>query len=96
LAAGRITRRTPERSAATDFSLIPPTGSTRPRSVISPVIATSPRVGVSVSAEMSATAIVIPAEGPSLGVAPSGMWMWMSTSRWKRASSPSRRARERA
>ena len=60
-------------------TLMPPTPRTRPRKVISPVMATSLRVGVPVSAEMSATAIVIPADGPSLGVAPSGMWMWMST-----------------
>ena len=32
----------------------------------------------SVQTEMSAVAMVIPAEGPSLGMAPSGMWMWKS------------------
>ena len=33
------------RCAATAFSFSPPIGSTRPRNVISPVIATSPRTG---------------------------------------------------
>ena len=50
----------------------------------------------SVSADTSATAMVMPAEGPSLGVAPSGMWMWMSTPSWKAGSSPSRSARDLA
>ena len=54
-------------------------GSTRPRSVISPVIATSLRTGMRNSADASAVAIVTPADGPSLGIAPSGKWMWMST-----------------
>ena len=31
-----------------------------------------------VSSEQSAVAIVMPALGPSLGIAPSGTWMWMS------------------
>ena len=30
-------------------------------------------------AEAIAVAMVMPAEGPSLGVAPSGTWIWMST-----------------
>ena len=55
-----------------DFSLRPPIGSTRPRKVISPVIATSRRTGRSLKAEAKAQAIVTPAEGPSLGIAPSG------------------------
>ena len=55
------------------FSLTPPTARTRPRSVISPVMATSVRDGVPVRAEISAVAIVIPADGPSFGVAPSGI-----------------------
>ncbi len=71
-------------------------GSTRPRSVISPVIATSLRTGIPVSALMSAVAIVTPAEGPSLGIAPAGTWTWnwrfpkMSSSTWNT------RARDRA
>src|SRR6266851_3333624 len=43
LRSGRTTRLMPARWAARTFSLMPPTGSTVPRSVISPVIATSPR-----------------------------------------------------
>ena len=39
LSPGRITRLSPARWAASTFSLIPPTGSTSPLSVISPVIA---------------------------------------------------------
>ena len=68
--------------AASVFSFSPPIGSTRPRSVISPVIATSARTGVFVIADNMAVAIVIPADGPSFGTAPSGMWIWMSFS-WK-------------
>ena len=56
------------RCAATAFSLSPPIGSTRPRSVISPVIATSPRTGMPVSALTIAVAIAMPADGPSFGV----------------------------
>src|SRR6185503_4137774 len=40
---GRITSRMPTRRAASTFSLTPPTGRTLPESVISPVIAMSPR-----------------------------------------------------
>ena len=48
------------------FFFKPPIGNTRPRSVISPVIPTSLLTGIPVSAEISAVAIVIPADGPSL------------------------------
>src|SRR5438046_1719454 len=44
----------------------------QPRSVISPVIATSARTGLPVSAETNAVVIAMPALGPSFGVAPSG------------------------
>ena len=57
---------------------MPPIGSTRPRRLISPVIATSLRTGRSVSSEASATNIATPALGPSFGVAPAGTWTWMS------------------
>src|SRR5260363_311968 len=49
-------------------------GNTSPLRVISPVIAMSERTGMPVNMETSAVAIAIPAEGPSLGVAPSGTW----------------------
>ena len=69
---GISTRRMPPRWAARTFSLRPPIGSTNPRSVTSPVIATSWRTGIRVSAETSAVAMVMPADGPSFGIAPSG------------------------
>ena len=75
---GRITWRMPTRRAASTFSLTPPMGSTFPDSVISPVIAMSPRTGRPVSSETSAVVIVTPAEGPSLGMAPEGTCMWTS------------------
>ena len=67
----------PARLAARIFSLIPPTGSTFPRSVISPVMARFLRTFLCVRAEMMEVAIVIPADGPSFGTAPSGTWIWM-------------------
>ena len=73
---GRMTIRAPDRCAARILLLSPPIGRTRPRRVISPVIATSLRTGMPVSAETIAVAIVTPADGPSLGMAPAGTWMW--------------------
>ena len=61
--------------AASTFSFRPPMGSTRPLRVISPVMATFADTFRPVTAESMAVAMVIPAEGPSLGTAPSGMWM---------------------
>src|SRR6267378_5943298 len=72
LRAGTITVFTPARAAAVSFSLSPPIGSTRPRSVSSPVIATSWRAGRWHNSDANAVAIVIPADGPSLGTAPAG------------------------
>ena len=63
----------PALCAASNFSFIPPTGNTLPLRVISPVIATSHLTGMLVKAEITAVAIVTPADGPSFGVAPSGM-----------------------
>ena len=40
--------------------------------------ATLARAGMRVSADTSAVHIPMPALGPSLGVAPSGTWMWIS------------------
>ena len=79
----------PARCAASTFSLMPPTGSTRPRSVISPVIATSLRIGLPVSSDASAVNMVTPADGPSFGIAPAGMWTWMSVFSRKFSSMPS-------
>src|ERR1035437_7840024 len=75
---GMITSRTPLRLAASTFSLMPPTGSTCPLSVISPVMGRLVPTRRSVSMESSAAAIVMPAEGPSLGIAPAGTCTWMS------------------
>ena len=61
--------------AANIFSLIPPTGNTFPRKVISPVIASSGFTLRCVKAEAKAVSMVTPAEGPSFGVAPSGTWI---------------------
>ena len=62
----------PARTAPSTFSLSPPIGSTRPDSVISPVIATSWRAGRPESADTIAVAIAMPADGPSFGIAPAG------------------------
>ena len=59
--------RIPARKAARILSLIPPTGRTLPRSVISPVIATSLSTGIFVTAEKSETAMVMPGGRPVLG-----------------------------
>src|SRR5213080_1363278 len=72
LRAGTSTVLTPARAAAVSFSLSPPIGRMRPRSVSSPVIATSWRAGRRHRSDASAVAIAIPADGPSLGTAPAG------------------------
>mgnify|MGYP007043255864 CR=1 FL=1 len=69
---------------------------TRPRRVISPVMQMSPRTVFPVSAEMSAVTSVTPAEGPSLGVAPAGTWIWMSVCSAKSGAMPSSSALARA
>ena len=60
------------RLAASIFSLSPPIGRTRPRKVTSPVMATSWRAGMLAKLDIMAVAMVMPAEGPSLGMAPAG------------------------
>ena len=75
-----MTRLIPARWAASDFSLSPPTGSTWPVSVTSPVIATSLETGRPATSDESAVAIATPADGPSLGTAPAGTWTWRSCS----------------
>ena len=52
------------------FSLIPPTGNTRPVRDTSPVIATSCLIGLFKPSERRAVTMVQPADGPSFGVAP--------------------------
>src|SRR6185369_7549657 len=58
LSSGISTMRMPPRCAASSFSLSPPIGSTCPRSVISPVIATSERTGTLVNAETGTRAVL--------------------------------------
>ena len=78
LSSGATMWRMPSRWAASAFSFSPPIGSTSPWSVTSPVIATSCLTGMPVITETMAVAMAMPADGPSLGVAPSGTWTWMS------------------
>jgi hypothetical protein len=68
----RIMFLMPARRAARIFSLMPPTGSTLPRSVISPVIARWLRILRWVKTEAMLVKMAMPALGPSLGTAPSG------------------------
>jgi len=76
LRAGRKIVVIPARWAAMSFCFTPPIGRTRPFSVTSPVMATSERTARPEASEASAVTIVTPAEGPSLGTAPAGTWMW--------------------
>ena len=70
---GIRTVSTPARIAARLFSFKPPIGSTKPRNVISPVIATSFRTGVPVKSEaMAVNTWRCRRDGPSLGTAPLG------------------------
>ena len=68
----RIMSVIPARFAARIFSLIPPTGSTLPRRVISPVMAMWSFTFRLVNDDANDVTIVMPADGPSLGIAPSG------------------------
>ena len=72
LSFGQTMVSMPARRAARIFSFSPPMGSTFPRRVISPVMATEHRTGRLVKTDSMAVAMVIPAEGPSFGMAPSG------------------------
>ncbi len=56
-------------------------GSTLPLRVTSPVIPTSERTARPVASEASAVTIVIPADGPSLGVTPAGRCRWIAWSK---------------
>ena len=63
------------------LSFTPPISSTLPRSVTSPVIATSRRTGRRLSTLAIASVTAMPALGPSFGIAPAGKWMCRSLSR---------------
>jgi len=86
---GRKTVVKPARCAASSFCFTPPIGSTRPFSVTSPVMPTSERTGLPSAMEVRAVTIVTPAEGPSLGTAPAGTWMWTCRSRIEGSVIPS-------
>ena len=85
----------PARCAASTLALMPPTGSTRPRSVHSPVMAVSGRTRRPLRSDVSAVNIVTPALGPSLGTAPAGTWMCTSWRSSASAATPSSAACER-
>ena len=62
--------------AANTFSLTPPILSTFPFKDISPVIAILESIYLFKAKDINEDTNVIPAEGPSLGTAPSGAWIW--------------------
>ena len=68
----------PRSWAAKTLDLMPPTGSTRPRSDTSPVMAKPGRTGLPDRSDAMAVNMVTPADGPSFGVAPAGTCTWMS------------------
>src|SRR6478735_2586022 len=84
----------PAACAARTFCLRPPIGRTRPCSVSSPVIPTVCFTGRPVSRDASAVAIVMPALGPSFGIAPAGTCTWNFRSNAS-CSTPRRSAWER-
>jgi len=58
--------------------LTPPILRTFPVKEISPVIPTKKSVYKFKAKEIKEVVMAIPAEGPSLGLAPAGKWMWIS------------------
>ena len=89
LRSGMMTSVRPAAWAASTFCLSPPIGSTRPCSVTSPVMPTVCLIGRPLSSDASAVVIVMPALGPSLGIAPAGTWTWNSRSSKASSSMPS-------
>ena len=86
--SGMITSVSPAAWAASTFCLRPPIGSTRPCSVTSPVIPTVCLTGRPVRSDASAVAIVMPALGPSFGIAPAGTCTWKERFSKTSSSSP--------
>ena len=84
---GKITFLILLRWAAIHFSFIPPTGSTNPYKLSSPVIAKSYFTRLPVKSDTMATVIVTPADGPSLGVDAAGKWTCKSNYFIRRSSS---------
>ena len=89
-----ITSVRPAAWAASTFCFSPPIGRTRPWRVTSPVIPTVCFTGRSDKSDASAVVIVIPALGPSLGIAPAGTWTWNDWSLNASGSIPSSSACE--
>ncbi len=75
LSLGKITVLSPALWPAITFSLTPPISKTLPLKVTSPVMPTLLLTETLVRAETRAVVMAIPAEGPSLGTAPSGTWI---------------------
>ena len=78
--------------AANSFSFKPPIGKTLPLRVISPVIPTEFLTFMSVKADTILVTIATPADGPSLGVAPSGTCTWTSSFSISKGSRPKENA----
>ena len=76
LRSGMITSVRPAACAASTLCFSPPIGRTRPCKVTSPVIPTVCLTARFVSSEARAVVIVIPALGPSFGIAPAGTCTW--------------------
>eukprot|EP00419_Tripos_fusus_P068638 CAMPEP_0172888758 /NCGR_PEP_ID=MMETSP1075-20121228/137198_1 /TAXON_ID=2916 /ORGANISM="Ceratium fusus, Strain PA161109" /LENGTH=143 /DNA_ID=CAMNT_0013742689 /DNA_START=104 /DNA_END=532 /DNA_ORIENTATION=- len=78
------------------FSLMPPTFSTLPVRVSSPVMATLGSKDLFKAKLISAVAMVTPAEGPSFGTDPSGTFRWMRASSRNEFAGSSSRAKSLA
>ena len=76
--AGMITVCMPWRKPAMVFSFSPPMGSTPAAQGDFPCHGHPAAHAAPVRAETTAVAMVTPADGPSLGTAASGKWMWIS------------------
>ena len=74
--SGSPRRSDPARCAASSFCFSPPIGSTRPCNVTSPVMPTPAFTGRPVTSDATAVVIVMPADGPSFGIAPDGTCKW--------------------
>ncbi len=72
LSFGTMTVLTPPLLAAISFSFSPPIFRTFPFKDSSPVMAIESVIGLFLAIESKEVTRVMPAEGPSLGVAPSG------------------------
>ena len=90
-----ITSLSPAACAASTFCLTPPIGRTRPWRVTSPVMPTLCFTARPERSDASAVAIVMPALGPSFGMAPAGTCTWNERSWNVFGSTPSSSVCER-